>query len=362
MSKKLIGILLVFLLVTLTAVAVAFVCKEKQQFVSKENLTIDDLSEYELFQSYIDQGNCIGITEKLLNEEISSDLRSYLQQEDSELMDMLMLDAVLQYDKQGDIDQIAKLRQEGYLSDGLLESYWEVVGYDMPEDTAKTKGVDTYLLHGLVQAFEKNEYTIREIKELHTSGLIDDELHAALLDALGFDYMDEQYMEENDIAPIRVLSKEEKAMYETVLSCIDEGDCLSITERMLSGEVTQSVYQYLMKDDSEIIDFIVAQAMKEYMDAGNPEYLVRLRQDGFVSDECFKIYWEMMSNAVSQVEETTNDTFKVDIYLLSELEQLYYRTESGADYLCSIWEQGLLSDVMHQELIGRLGFDYTKNQ
>lgn len=348
--------------------------KDKMQQESTESVTVkntiqedkidifqlqdEELDNYEKIQEYIDQGNCTGFAEILINGEVSQTLYEVLVQEDGDVLEQIMLDALEVFNKKGQWDHIAELRLNGYITDELFVEHWENIGAYLPDKKAFTKEnpeVDNYLIHELNLAYQRDEYSIRFFEQMRESGMLNDKMHYALIESLGFDYSDSDYMEEHNIAPERVLSIDERTVYEEILELIDQGDCQKIATLMIQGNVSDLVYEVLWKEEAEILDFVIAQAMTKLSEEGKPEDIILLRVKGFVSDRCFEYYWEMQGK-----EGLTSESFPVnetdlDIYLVYELEQMYHRYNNNTEIFDKIWNSGLLNDAIQNELIKKLG-------
>lgn len=319
----------------------------------------DRQGTYDQMLQMIDEGDCTGIAMLLLESENAQTLYDYMQSEDTDLMHYIIVDAMVQLAKQGKIENLVQLRLRGFVTDACFEDYWEVMGSEMPVESAQDP--DLYLVHELLMAYRRDTYAVRSLKEMRNAGVIDNDMHAALVKALGFDYTDSQYMQDNGIAPLQGLTAEEKATYEAVLEYIDQGDCCSIAEDMLYGEITAAVYEYLMEEDSELMEFVIAQAMAMYEEECNLQNVVRLRLEGFVSDGCFQTYWEIAGFTAPEGESASDAYPGVDMYLLHELEQISERYGDDGQMLRDLWYSGLISDSLQELLVDRLGYDYTQS-
>lgn len=318
----------------------------------------EELDNYQEIQEYIDQGNCIGFAEKLIKGEVSQRLYEFLAQEEGNVLEEIMLDAMEQFNQKGQWDHIATLRLNGYITDERFVEYWKNVGAYLPEKEAFTDEnpeVDNYLIHELNLAYQYDEYSVRVFQKMHESGILNDKMHAALVESLGFDYSDISYMEEHNVAPTRVLSIEERAVYEEILKLIDQGDCQKIATLMIQGNVSDLVYEVLWKEEAEILDFVIAQAMTKLSEEGKLEDIILLRVKGFVSDRCFEYYWEMQGNEGLTSESFPLNETDLDIYLVYELEQMYHRYNNNTEIFNKIWNSGLLNDSIQNQLMKRLG-------
>lgn len=349
---------IVFLIAVL---ALFFAVHTLAEPITRLDLTEAELNAHAMVQKCVDQGDCSAFAEMLLNNQISDDLYALLLQENETVVETVTIDAMVQLGREGRTEALVQLRIKGYVPDEWLMLYWEVMGSEEPEESMRAEaGVDTYLIHELKQAFCRDDYAVRSFIEMNEKGILTEEMHAALVQALGFDYTDIHYLEENGIAMLRELTPEERLVYDEILSCIDEGDCGGVTERMLNGAATETLYRTMMQEDADMMDFIIAQAMAQYTANALPQNVVSLRQNGFVSDTCFEYYWENIGIG-APVGGSTNDKYPgTDLYLLYELQQIYTRDADGAQLLRELWNSGRLNDEMHELLVERLGVDYTR--
>ena len=196
---------------------------------------------------------------------------------------------------------------------------------------------------------------------MRTAGILEDELHHELIKALGFDYSDSAYVEQNHLSPLQNLTEEEKVSYEQIMEAIDQGDSLSIVEKMCLGSVSHSVYGKLRENDADIMDYVIAEGMAHLVEMMRYQDVVHLRLDGFVSDKCFEKYWEIIGSDLPDETKLSNESDDVDTYLVYELKQIFYREDNGREILQNLWYSGLISDATQQKLIQILGFDYTKS-
>lgn len=326
-----------------------------------ETLHRDEQEEYEKIVGAIEAGNSIAVAEMLINGEIARPVIVQLKEEDANLLDYVLTDALVEYTNQGKVEELVRLRLGGYVSDACLYNYWEVIGARLPDEEWDYTDVDCLLIHELAQAYSRDEYSIRSFREMQANGLLDDAHHDALVEQLGFVYTDDQFLKESNISALWELSEEEKIVYDAILQFADEGDCRSVAMKMVCGEVTELVYTKLITEDKEMMDHIIAQAMGGFSEENAYNYSVLLRQNGFVSNECFQIYWEVMGTDSIDGETYNNDFPGVDRYLLHELEQVYHRDhEYGLEALRMVRHSGLISDPIHEQLIVRLGFNYME--
>ena len=333
-----------------------------QQAQPQQTYPRDEDEDYDRFVGVIEEGDSVAVAQMLLDGEVPQTVISRLAQEDPKLLDYLLTDALAEYAKQGKVEELVRLRHGGYLTDTCMYDYWEVVGARLPEDETlhnAAAGVDALLVHELVLAYHRDDYAIRTFREMRESGLLDDPTHAALVTQLGFDYTNDQFLQDNEIGGLRQLSPEEKATYDTILALADEGDCEGIAMLMIQGEVTELVFEKLLEEDREMVDYIIAQAMGLFSEENAYEYSVMLRISGFVSNDCFQIYWDIMGSDGVDGETFDEEHPGVDRYLLYELTEIYNRDrEYGLEALRTIRKSGLMNDLLHEQLMARLGFDY----
>lgn len=322
----------------------------------------DEDEDYDRFVGVIEEGDSVAVAQMLLNGEVPQTVLDRLAQEDPRLLDYLLTDALTEYAMQGRVEELVRLRAAGYVTDACLYDYWEVLGARLPDEEMLANpaaGVDALLVHELVLAYHRDDYAIRIFREMRESGLVDDANHGALVAQLGFDYTNDQFLQENEIGGLRDLSAEEKAMYDRILALADEGDCYNIAMLMVQGEVSELVFGKLLEEDREMMDYIIAQAMGLFSEDNKYEYSVMLRNSGFVSNDCFKIYWEIMGSDGVDGETFDEEHPGVDRYLLYELTEIYNRDQKyGLEALRGIRSSGLMNDLLHEQLMARLGFDY----
>lgn len=314
--------------------------------------------QYEQLLQFIENGEGYDFALFLLESDVSAELFFEMLNEDSDAIEYAMVDAMVSLAKKNQIHEITLLRKNGFISDACFLSYWEVMGSVLPEKDAT--GADPYLIHELYQAYLRDSYVIRSFNTMRTAGVLDDALHTDLVDILGFDYTDTTYVEQHRLSPLQDLTEDEKASYEAILEAIDQGNSLSIVENMILGSVSESVYAKLMAEDAEIMNCVVAEGMAHLVEMMRYQDVVRLRLAGFVSDDCFSNYWEIMGCELPSDAMLAAKTTDEDAYLLYELEQIFSREDNGQAILQELWYSGLISDGMQQELIQVLGFDYTQ--
>ena len=308
-----------------------------------------------MLQQRIDDGDSVGFATVLLEEEDSTAAFSLLMQENQQLVQRVLLDAILHSEGNERLVMLVQLRTNGFLTDPCFLDYWEVTGAVLPNGTHVA--YDHFLIHELMLAYRRDSYALRAFVQMRESGAIDDTLHNALVKELGFDYMDQAYIEEHQLAPLLTLTDGEKAAYEAILVAIDEGDCMSVVETMLVGEVTPNVYGKLYSEDSELIDFVIAQAMGFLSEGYRYQDLVRLRVEGFVSDTCFEIYWDMVNSGAAKRLQTYGTFFDTDLYLLAELTEIADTMDDGTDLVSEILNAGLLNDGTYFALIDEIGIE-----
>lgn len=319
----------------------------------------ENQKQYEQLQQFIEDGNGYEFAMFLLERDVSPELYFEIMNEDPTAIEYAMVDAMVSLAKEGKIQEIVLLRRKGFISDDCFLNYWEVMGSVLPETDAN--GVDPYLVHELSQAYHRDNYAIRSFNAMRTAGILEDELHLELIKALGFDYSDSTYVEQNHLSPLQNLTEKEKASYEQIMEAIDQGDSLSIVEKMCLGSVSDSVYDKLRENDADIMNYVIAEGMAHLVEMMRYQDVVHLRLDGFVTDECFEKYWEIMGSELPDETLLSNESDNVDAYLVYELKQIFYRENDGQEILQNLWYSGLISDATQQKLIQVLGFDYTKN-
>ena len=327
--------------------------------------SLDEQEEYEKVVRIVEDGDYVAIAQMMLDGQISRNIIDRLKGEDPKLLDYMLIDALVEYSRQGYIENFARLRLAGYITDECLYDYWEVVGAVLPDQGELNNAhanVDVLLVHELAAAYQRDDYAIRSFIEMYEAGILDEPNHQALVEKLGFDYTNDRYLQENSIGVLRELTIDEKKVYDTILECIDQGDCRSIAMSMIYGEVTEITFAKLMENDSEMMNYVISQAMGEFSEENAYENIVILRNNGFVSNQCFNIYWELMGSDQMTGETYEDSDPSVDLFLLHELEEIYLRdNEYGLEALRRIESSGLINDHIHKKLIALIGFDYTEN-
>lgn len=322
--------------------------------ISQEDnvLSQQEREEYEQLQARIDKGDCVGFARQLLEGGVSENLYAYLKQKDAALIDRVLVDAMVEFGRSGEQGPLVQLRKLGFVSDSNFQAYWKEMGTPVPEET--DSGVDGYLVHELHMAYLRDVYALRSIREMRTEAVLDDGLHEALKQKLGFDYMDEAALTANGVDTVYMLTKAEREAYDSMLEAIDQGDYVRAVSGMLRGEVTQPVYRKLMEEDAKIMDSIIAMGMASLAEEGRFRDLVQLCVDGYVSDACYGAYWAL--EGVPVPENAIGEEA-----LLYELELIYHQNDENCDVLEQLWRSGLLSDALNQKLMDRLGVDYTQD-
>lgn len=325
---------------------------------TKPALVVEARRHYEQLQKHVDAGDNVAFADYLLEHNVSQEVFALLVEEDAAAVKGVLVDAMLAYTENDQIEQLVLLRKNGYILDDYFLDYWEVMGSRLPEESMLD--VDGYLIHELHMAYLRDSYTIRTYKQLREKGVLDDASHDALIALLGFDYTDDAYVKENALSPLQDLTVEDKHSYEKIQEYIDQGDVSSIIDALLYGSVTTQIYDRMMETDKEVLDYIIAEGMVRLMEEGRWHDLIQLRQQGFVSDYCFENYWEMLGSGMPGPGYTTENLSGEDGYLLFELEQIYYRYENGQEILQNIWASGAISDNLCYYLMDCLGFDFTQ--
>lgn len=328
-----------------------------------QTYTKEEQAAYERVLGVIESGDSTGVAQMLLDGEIPQAVTDRLRAEDSLLLDYLLADALVIYSSRDDAEGFVRLRLAGYVSDACLYDYWEIVGAELPEEPLPDcpSGVDMLLVHELAQAYQRSDRVIRSLLLMRQTQLLDDSHHEALIRELGFDYTDEAYLRDNEIGKFLELSSEEMDAYDAVLKFADEGNCRSVAMLMVHREVTEPVFRKLYETDRDMMDCIIAQAMGGFSEENAYEYTVMLRQEGFVTDDCFRIYWQIMGTDAPEGEACDSELPGIDRFLLHELEEIYNRDrEYGLEALRTIRNSGLMDDLTHTALIARLGFDYMQ--
>lgn len=331
----------------------------EESIASRETVALSDAQqeEYEQLSRWMDTADSRAFAQLLLSGEISEQTFEAMVQEDQAAVAHILADALAEFAAEGELEPMVKLSEGGYLWEDCFRAYWEMTGSEEPEQTGLT--ATECLVYELCFAYRRDSYALRTMQDLRQDGTISDGLHQALVAALGFDYTDQILVEEKDLAPLGDLTPEEKTAYEGVLTAIDEGDGMAILEEMQYGGITPAVYRKLMAQDAETMDYLIARGIAGLVEEGEYLPMIQLRQEGFVSDACFRIYWDFMGITPCPEDGSSEDGDGVDRYLVHELKQLTDFGDTGIDMLRQIWRSGILNDDIQNRLVEELGFDYT---
>ena len=321
------------------------------------SLSASQQSEYEQLIQCLDTGDSKGFAQLLLDGQVSRQTFEALVQEDRAAVEHMLADALVAFCAEGNLEPMVKLTENDCLWESCFRACWEMIGSEEPEETGLT--AKDCLVYELCFAYRRDSYTLRSLRELWQSGTLSQELHQALVAALGFDYTDDTLVEEQTLAPLGDLTQAEKSAYESALASIDQGDGSAIVAGLLDGSLTEAVYRKLMAQDEDVLDYIIAQGLAGQVEEGEYLPLIQLRQGGFVSDACFKTYWEFLDTAPYAGKSKPDGEDGVDMYLVYELKQLSQFGNMGIDMLREIWRSGILTDDVQNRLVEELGFDYT---
>lgn len=326
---------------------------EISDVLTKPQEVVRQQVQYEQLQQYIEDGKSYEFVLYLINDEVSEDIFAILRSEDKAAIEYIMVEGMVSLAKNNQVAELTMLRKEGFISNTCFENYWEVMGSILPAENAA--GEDPYLLHELHQAYLRDSYVIRAFNMMRTEGILDDMLHNELVSILGFDYTDRGYVEENNISPLQELTEEEKVSYEIIIEAIDQSDSLAIVEHLLLGQVSEQVYAQLMEDDAEIMNYVIAEGMAHLMETMRYQDIVRLRLDGFIPDQSFVTYWDILGSEQPAQDILNQKVDGMDQYLFCELVQIFYREENGQEILRDICYSGLLNDIMHEKITELVG-------
>lgn len=329
---------IIFFLVFISIIMCA--CSSNKGDLSENISTNVDMELCDELNTLIDKGDEIGFAEKLLSGEINLQTFEHLQKNGTDIVDRILADALVNYGKSGNVEKIFKLRNNKFSSNQCMQYYWELIGSEIPTDVLNENDVDSYLLHEMFMAFKRDEYSICEFQELRENKLINDKMHKALIAKLGFDYTDNNYLDSNQIAPLRKFSIEERNTYYQIINLIDNGESIAICQKMLNGEISKELYLYLMNEDKESMDLLITHSLLKYRDEGLFENIIKLRKDEFVSDDALSNYWKSIGVVAQNIDE--NDTETEDLLLQYELNRILLEEKSGEDIIFKLKNKGLI--------------------
>lgn len=323
----------------------------------------DMREELEAVGGTIDAGDFMGLAQLMLDGRISQATVDRVNGEDPDVLHYMLIDALVEFAERGQIEQMVLLRSAGYVTDACLYDYWEVTGAVLPEAATLEnvrEDVDALMVHELLLAYQRDDYIIRSLNEMYENGVLNEPTRQELINGLGFDFTNEQYLQDNNIAILHTLTADEKAMYDAIMEYIDQGDYYHVALCMLYGEVTAPTFEKLLEEDKDLMEDIIAQALCAFSEENAYENIVTLRNEGFVSNACFNRYWELIGSETLDTDIDNNSNIGIDIYLIHELEEIYRRDNVyGLEALGRIYASGLINDKTHEKLVEQLGFDYT---
>lgn len=324
---------------------------------STEKFSKEGLERYNRICEYIDQGDAKSAVNALLEDPAAEAVYARLNTEDPVLLETILEEAACFYNEDGQLFQISDLRLKGFFTDEMFSKYWERVGTEVPAaiaDDAKQSAYDVYLFHELLNWYERGGQVIAEIIDLRYLGMIDDVLYSALVEQWNVDLMD--HVDPDTYIPLygMRLSEVEKEQIRSWRVCVDEGESREAAKLLLSGEITENVYRWLRKNDANLVDMVLAQAMFEIAAEGAYEQNVSLILGGFVSDACFERYWKLLEFTPAGNERTSEDYENIDLYFVYEIERICTLTNDPS-LVQKLWDDDMIDDDTYDLLIGRVG-------
>lgn len=330
--------------------------------IEEEMTFLDDNSaevtnSYKQFCEYIDQGDAKSAVTALLESQAAEEVYVRLHTEDTMLMESILEEAACFYNEDGELFNIMQLRLKGFLTDEMFCRYWERVGTEIPaaiSDEADQSSYDAYLFQELLSWYERGEQAVAQIIDLRYVGMIEDELYSALVEEWNVDIMDA--VDSDNYIPLygMYLTENEKRQIRDWQIYVDEGNSCGVAEMVLNGEITENTYRWLQKNDAKLVDMLLAQAMFEFTVNGDYEQSIRLILTGFVSDECFERYWDLLEFAPVGDKRSHEDYQGVDMYLVYEVERIC-ALENDPAVLQWLWKENLIDEYTFDLLVGRGG-------
>ena len=315
------------------------------------------METYNLICEYMDQGDAKAAINALLEDPAAEAVYARLNAEDAVLLEDVLVDAACFYNEDGQLYQITDLRLKDFFTDALFVRYWERIGTEIPAaiaDDAKQSAYDVYLFHELLNWYERGERAIAEIVNLRYLGMIDNVLYGALVDQWQIDPMDD--VDSGIYIPHygMTLTADEKEQIRSWQIYVDEGESREAAQMLLQGEKTKSVYHWLRKNDANLVDMVLAQAMFELAEEGAYEENIRLILGGFVSDTCFERYWELLAFTPAENERTREDYESTDLYFVCEIQRICTLTNAPS-LVQKLRDDGLIDDNTYDLLLDRVG-------
>ena len=309
---------------------------------------------YDLICEFIDQGDAKSAVTALLEDPAAESIYAHFNAEDPALLEIVIMEAACFYHEDGDLHNIVDLRLRGFFSNEMFLKYWEHNGMDTSFVNNDTNDYDVYLFQEIMNWYAWGGETLAKIVDLRALGMIDDALYAALVAEWGMDLMDNVDLDKYIPLYGMQLSEDEKGLIKSWQAYVDEGNSRGIAQMFLEGDMTENVYRWLQKNDGNLVDMVLAQAMFEFAQAGDYEQNIRLILSDHVSDDCFMQYWNLVefvpedNNRVSEVYQN------VDMYFVYEMERIC-RIENDAYLVQSLWNSKIIDEDTYDLLIGRVG-------
>jgi hypothetical protein len=184
--------------------------------------------------------------------------------------------------------------------------------------------------------------------------MIPDDVYGALVAEWEMDLMDgvdtEEYIPQYGMQ----LSEMEMEQIRTWQGCVNKGEIRKAAQMMLGGDITDNVYRWMRKNDADLTDTILAQAMYELEAEGAYEQLAQLILDGYASDNCFDRYWSLLEFTPEGKERYGSAYQNADLYFVYEMERICGRTKDPS-LVQTLWEDNLIDEYLYDLLASRIG-------
>ena len=332
---------------------IAFI-KPDEQTNALDTFNGNGQETYHQICTYIDQGDVRSAVDTLLAEQSGWEVHARLEQENPELLERILVEAACFCNEDGELFQIVDLRLKGYFSDKMFSQYWERVWGVVPAVSAENTAYDGYLYHELLNWYERGGDVIRQIVDLRYLGMIDNELYSALVKVWNADPMDDADSKNYIPQYGMQLSQDENEMIRTWMGYVDEGESRKAAQMMLSGDITETVYRWLRKNDADLTDTVLAQAMYELAADGAYEQIAGLILGGYVSDNCFAKYWSLLEFTPEEKERFDGEIQSSNLYFVYEMERICEFTKD-ASLVQKLWEKNLIDVDLYDLLVSRVG-------
>lgn len=321
---------------------------------ASERADESELETYHQICTYIDAGDARSAADALLADQSGEEAYARLMLDDPELLERILVEAACFYNEDGSLFQLADFRLKGYFTDKMFSQYWNRVWNTVPDAIAEGVAYDGYLFRELLNWYERGGDAIEQIIDLRYAGMIDDELYSALVEVWDADPMDDADSKNHIPLYGMRLSAHEKEQIRIWLGYVDEGETRKAVQMMLSGDITDNVYRWMKKNDADLTDSVLSQAMYELVAEGAYDQLAQLILDGYVSDSCFGRYWSLLEFTPEGKERFDGEYQTADLYFVYEMERIC-NVAKDVSPVQMLWENNLIDEHLYDLLISRVG-------